>query len=148
MTGSCPGASWSCTTRKARAPLWRRLLPSGTAGGTVLVAERPSGETLAVIRLGRDPERAARGHVYSLYVHPSGQGSGVGRALLTAAEARFRAQGLREASLWVFAANAAARAFYARLGWHPDGGTRVEAAYGEPELRLVRRIPGADAGTP
>lgn len=126
--------------------LWGRLLPSGAADGTVLVAERPPGTIVGVVRLGRDRDRPSCGHVFSLYVHPSAQGSGVGRALLDAAGSRFAAAGLREATLWVFAANDAARAFYGRLGWSPDGATRVEPAYGEPEVRLTQRIAAAPDG--
>ena len=43
---------------------------------------------------------------------------------------------MTQATLWVFEANATARAFYLRHGWEPDGGTRVEPEFGEPEVRL------------
>lgn len=65
--------------------------------------------------------------------------------MLAAADAHFRAAGLDEATLWVFEANAAARRFYARLGWQPDGTVRVEPQYGEVELRLVRSPDEDDA---
>ncbi|WP_406044989.1 hypothetical protein OG799_11255 [Micromonospora sp. NBC_00898] len=41
----------------------------------------------------------------------------------------------------MFARNDAARRFYAAQGWTPDTGTQVEEAYGEPEVRLRRKLP-------
>ncbi|MFD0822190.1 GNAT family N-acetyltransferase, partial [Micromonospora zhanjiangensis] len=60
--------------------------------------------------------------------------------LLGAAVDRLRAAGHDAATLWVFAANASARAFYARHGFTPDGTTRIEPEYAEPELRLRRPL--------
>jgi hypothetical protein len=57
-----------------------------------------------------------------------------------------RETGYAEATLWVFADNTAARAFYAKQGWLPDGGIRVEAAYRLPEVRLRHAIPGHAGG--
>jgi ribosomal protein S18 acetylase RimI-like enzyme len=113
------------------AAMWRR-----SPLDQVLVSDVDSRGVLGVTRFGPDPDAPAAGHVFSLYVHPSAQGLGLGRELLTAAAGRLRADGFTEATLWVFAANASARGFYAGQGWVPDGGTRVEAAYGLPELRL------------
>jgi ribosomal protein S18 acetylase RimI-like enzyme len=99
-------------------------------------------------QIGGDPEAPERGHVYSLYVHPDTRGLGVGRMLLGAAVKVLRATGAGEATLWVFAANTSARAFYARTGWEPDGVERTEVAYREPELRLRRRLIPLDSGQP
>jgi RimJ/RimL family protein N-acetyltransferase len=45
--------------------------------------------------------------------------------------------------LWVFEANAAARGFYERLGWTPDGAAKPFAIGGAVpvELRYRRRLP-------
>ncbi len=125
--------------------LWRPTLSNPPADAVVLVAEQPGRDVLGVIRIGRDPDEPSAGHVYSLYVRPDAQGLGVGTRLLAAADDRFRRGGVVETTLWVFAANAAARGFYSRLGWQPDGAERVEPRYGEPELRL-RRTLRADSG--
>lgn len=121
--------------------LWRRVVTGPPADAVVLVAELRERGVLGVVRIGPDPEEPACGHVFSLYVHPAAQGLGIGKRLLASADDRFQGRGQREATLWVFAANAAALAFYARLGWRADGGKRVEAQYGEPELRLRRTLP-------
>jgi ribosomal protein S18 acetylase RimI-like enzyme len=132
--------------------MWRRIF---AAADGVLVADVAGRGVCGVTRYGPDPDQGldpaqgpdadqpAVGHIFSLYVHPDAQGLGLGRALLEAATERLRAAGHREATLWVFAANTGARGFYERLGWRPDGGTRVEEAYGEPELRLRRALTAA-----
>ena len=120
--------------------LWRRTLSDPSADAVVFVAEQVGRGVLGVIRIGTDPDEPTAGHVYSLYVHPDTQGLGVGSRLLATADARFGRDGVDEATLWVFAANAAARGFYSRLGWQPDGAERVKPQYGEPELRLRRTL--------
>lgn len=120
--------------------MWRRILASAPDG--VLVADVADRGVCGVTRFGADPEDPTLGHVFSLYVHPDAQGLGLGRALLHAAAERLRASGFRTAALWVFAGNAAARAFYQAQGWRPDGGTRVEPAYREPQVRLRRVLAG------
>jgi ribosomal protein S18 acetylase RimI-like enzyme len=120
--------------------LWRPTLCNPPAGAIVFVAERTRRDVLGVIRIGPDPDEPTAGHVYSLYVRPDTQGLGVGTRLLAAVDDRFRRDGVYEATLWVFAANAAALGFYSGLGWQPDGAQRTEPQYGEPELRLRRTL--------
>jgi ribosomal protein S18 acetylase RimI-like enzyme len=120
--------------------LWRRSLEAGSGERRVVVVERIDGSILGVLAMGRDPDHPALGHVFSLYVHPGAQGLGIGARLMSAADERFRADALPEASLWVFEANTGGRAFYERLGWLADGTKRVEPEYGEPELRLTRSL--------
>jgi len=124
--------------------LWQRSFAEGPGDREVVVAERPDQSMVGVVALGRDPDRAGTGHIFSLYVHPDAQGLGVGARLVSAAVERFRADDVPQASLWVFEANAGARAFYGRLGWLPDGTIRVEREYGEPEIRLTRSMRDAN----
>jgi ribosomal protein S18 acetylase RimI-like enzyme len=63
-------------------------------------------------------------------------GQGVGRTLLREVLDELRAQGRDAATLWVFEANARARRLYEGMGFSPDGGRRVEDAYGAQEIRL------------
>jgi ribosomal protein S18 acetylase RimI-like enzyme len=122
-------------TSESAGEMWRRAPLDH-----LLVAEAAGRGVLGMVRFGADPDDPERGHVYSLYVDPDSQGLGLGRALLTAAGEALRARGHARATLWVFADNTAARAFYARLGWQPDGATRAEAAYRLPEIRLQRSL--------
>jgi ribosomal protein S18 acetylase RimI-like enzyme len=118
--------------------LWQGILAAAPDG--VLVADVPEQGVRGVARFGADPDDQRHGHVFSLYVHPDAQGLGLGRTLLHAAAGELRAAGYATATLWVFAGNHDARAFYAAQGWTPEGGTRVEEAYGEPEVRLRRSL--------
>ena len=138
-TGVVPKPVLIAMDAKAALQLWKQVLGQPTAGGETVVAET-SGAVTGVIRFGRDPDDAAHGHVFSLYVDPAAGRSGVGGALMERGLSWFRTQGLDEATLWVFEANAPARAFYARHGWAPDGGTRVEPEFQAPEIRLRRRL--------
>lgn len=119
--------------------LWHRALAAprpDTRGVVATDADRVVG----VVRMGRDPDEPGVGHVFSLYVDPSVQGGGVGRRLLDSTLSWFRSEGLAQATLWVFEANRRARVFYAMAGWQPDGVTRVEPEFGEPEVRLRRSL--------
>jgi GNAT superfamily N-acetyltransferase len=60
------------------------------------------------------------GHVSDLVVAAEGEGRGVGRALMAAAEDWSVAQGHRLLALNVFGDNHRARTLYERLGYRPD----------------------------
>ena len=123
--------------------LWRRAIAEAPAGESVLVADDRELGVVGIVRFGTDPDEKGAGHVFSLYVHPATHGLGIGRALMRRAAAGLRRSGMSGATLWVFAANERARSFYERAGWRPDGATRVEAGFGEPEVRLRRGLHGA-----
>ena len=53
----------------------------------------------------------------------------------------FGRAGVTAGRLWVFAANSPSIAFYTAHGWAPDGSTRVEAEFGEPEIGLAKAWP-------
>jgi ribosomal protein S18 acetylase RimI-like enzyme len=91
----------------------------------------------------RGDDKAGVGEVWAIYVDPAAQGRGAGRALLDAAVRGLAARGYDEAILWVFEANAPARAFYERLGWTPDGAAKpfVIGRAAPVELRYRRRLP-------
>ncbi len=85
----------------------------------VFIAES-AGERLGVVHVleatsGLTGER--QGYVATLAVSERGEGRGIGRALMTEAEAWCRERGLNLIALDVFAQNIGARAFYARLGY-------------------------------
>jgi GNAT superfamily N-acetyltransferase len=80
---------------------------------------------------------AARAELYALYVRPDLLGRGVGGVLVRAAEEWAAGRGHTRLALWVLAGNERARRFYARAGFAPDGGERVDA-YDGAELTEVR----------
>ena len=60
------------------------------------------------------------GHVFDIVVARDGEGRGVGRALLDAAERWARGCGYRLLTLHVFVGNGRARALYERAGFEPE----------------------------
>jgi GNAT superfamily N-acetyltransferase len=130
--GLLPDATVDGMSDDEATALWGRVLAD--PDGRVLVAEHDD-ELVGVTRW-----TPADTTVQSLYVHPGHQGLGTGGALLDAALADLAAGGAATARLWVFEANAPARAFYTGHGWLPDGGTRTEERFGAPELRLARPL--------
>jgi L-amino acid N-acyltransferase YncA len=105
-----------------------------------LVAETPDGELVGWASLGpyRSQEfPAGVGELYALYARPDRVGTGVGRALITAAMTRGTELGWDRLLLWVLAENARARRFYSRAGFTPDGAETVDECEGA-QLRELR----------
>lgn len=77
------------------------------------------------------------GELYAIYVLPAVLGLGAGRELMAYGQGELRRRGLLPALLWVVAANARARRFYDRAGWHADGATHDYTVAGAtlPEVR-------------
>lgn len=115
----------------------------------VLVAEDDAGEVVGFVYAG--PERLDnpryRGEIYTLYVLPSRQQRGTGRALMEAAGKRFSADGIGAFLLWALGANRSGREFYERLGGvivgrrtiEIGGEKFVDIAYGWPDIALLSR---------
>ena len=127
-----------------RADGWRRIIsdPLPTSIG-ILVAER-AGAVIGWTSFGsgRDADAAADGEVYGIYAEPQEWSTGVGHALLEAAEHRMADAGHTRAYLWVLDGNDRADAFYARHGWEADGASKVEERPGLSlkEHRRVKRL--------
>jgi GNAT superfamily N-acetyltransferase len=101
------------------------------------------GETRTLVTGGVDgfvTFRETTGMVAALYVAPARVRRGIGSALLGSAHAALHAAGHDEAHLWVFEANAPARAFYASHGYVPDGAQMMHEPTGAPEIRLYRPL--------
>jgi len=107
----------------------------------VLVAEQ-AGRVVAFAVVGpaQDPEGA--GELYAITVDPDHWGTGVGSALLAAAQAELARLGYAEAVLWVLPDNARGRRFYQVAGWTTDGTQRSSEVRGVvvPEVRYRRLL--------
>lgn len=88
----------------------------GASAATVLVG-RTDGAVVATAMAGFDGHR---GWVYYLAVEPARQRSGLGRAMLDAAESWLRARGAPKIMLMVGCDNAAVLGFYEALGYAPS----------------------------
>ncbi len=119
---------------------WRRRL-SAPAGESSLIVAEQAGAVVGFALYGpageRDLEDGFAGEVQMLYVLPTGQRRGHGRALFERAAADLAARRRFWLIVWVVEHNLAARAFYRRLGLEPDGARRTDHLGGQ-EIEVVR----------
>jgi GNAT superfamily N-acetyltransferase len=124
------------------AALWHALLKDGAV--TMLLAEE-GGELLGLTACGesRDPDAgAATGEVRTFFVAPGHWRRGVGRALMEAALEDLRERGYADATVWSFAANDRANAFYEAQGFVRDGTERSQQTWAyTTEVRYRRMLP-------
>jgi ribosomal protein S18 acetylase RimI-like enzyme len=102
------------------------------------------GELAGFIACGRtrdpDPEPGV-GEIQSFFVAPGSWRRGLGRALLGAALDDLRERGYSQATLWSFASNARANAFYEIHGFELDGAERTEEVWANVrEVRYRRSL--------
>jgi len=71
----------------------------------------------------KDLKASQVGELYAMYLDPAYYRQGWGSQLMDAAFEDLRASGFVEGSLWVMTDNTAARSFYERHSWQPDGKT-------------------------
>ncbi|HEU5325514.1 MAG TPA: GNAT family N-acetyltransferase [Candidatus Limnocylindria bacterium] len=132
-----------------RAGRWRsRLGAAALPDAPTLVAVDAEDAVVGFAHTGplRDADLPAEGRaeIYTLYVHPGAWRAGIGRALVDEVEAFCLARDMDELFAWVFEANHAARAFYAAVGFVPDGATQIDDFGGvQPvEVRYRRSLRG------
>jgi GNAT superfamily N-acetyltransferase len=139
--GLVPDAILEGLSREAHEQRWRELL-GGSEAAFTLVAEREGriAGFCAAMAPSRDTDADPRTcEIGAVYVDPDAWGAGAGRALLAEALRRLHAGGWEAATLWVLEGNGAARAFYARFGFAPDGATAAHRT-GARQLRLHTRL--------
>jgi ribosomal protein S18 acetylase RimI-like enzyme len=88
----------------------------------------------------RDDDPTRVGHITSLHVIPARRGRGHGKTLMDHVLAEFLRRGYVEVTLWVLEENRAARAFYERYGFRPDGGRQHYRGTMVPEIRYRIRL--------
>lgn len=148
-----PAAVLDGLSAEARTEMWRAVLgdPASHGGTAVFVAERGA----AIVGFGacggqRDAALQARGYdgeIGALYILRAHQRAGAGRTLMRLMARALLARGRHAAGLWVLRENAAARAFYERLGGdllaeqvgEQAGATLTEVAYGWRDLEVLAR---------
>ena len=104
---------------------WEEHLPSAPPERT-WVAER-NGAVVGLCHLGpsRDPDAPEAAEIYGMYAAPEAVGTGVGRALMTAAMDWLRAGPWAEAILWTLPGDHRAARFYRSWGWAADGAAKT-----------------------
>ena len=111
----------------------------------ILVAEDDDdGEPVGYSAFGanRDPDaEPGVGEIRTFFVSPAHWRRGVGSELLRAALDGLREMGYEAASLWSFAANHPANAFYERAGFERDESERIEEVWADaPQVRYRRSL--------
>ena len=120
------------------AEFWNEYsLGAAARSGRMLVAVR-DGALVGLLESDRMGD--GRPVVWKLYVAPEAQRGGVGRALLDAHLARLRAEGATELWLEHYEGNAAAEAFYERVGFVRRGVEDSGRAEGPRSVWRVRRV--------
>jgi GNAT superfamily N-acetyltransferase len=121
---------------------WTERWPYERQTHLMTVAER-TGRLIGFSYIGPHENEPNIGELAAIHVDPAEVGRGVGRTLMVDALANLRGHGWRRAALWVLAANATARRFYARGGWRPDGLERDDdiGTATTRQLRYTRSLP-------
>lgn len=124
-----------------RAHRWRQTLAGlDWARAGVLVAE-DGAEIRGFASFGpsrdgdENPDQV--GEISAIYLAHGSWDMGYGRALMSAALQHLTRIGYTQATLWVLDANARARRFYEKAGFHPDGAQKADDR-DELQLREVR----------
>ncbi|MGN1120350.1 MAG: GNAT family N-acetyltransferase [Oscillospiraceae bacterium] len=99
---------------------------------TCLVAEE-NGRIVGVIMAGHD---GRRGFIYHTAVSPAHRKQGIASALVSAAEAALKAEGINKIALVVFSRNADGNAFWEKMGYT----LRDDLAYRNKALSEMKRI--------
>ena len=84
--------------------------------GLSLVATDADGVIVGAILGGHD---GRRGYLHHLAVAPAHRGQGLGRQLVEESLARLHQLGIEKCNIFLYADNAAGRAFWLREGWSP-----------------------------
>ena len=91
---------------------------------SLVLVEDDDGELLGISTVGEsrdDDVDASVGEVRSFFVTPGRWRRGVGRVLMSAVLDSLSERGFAEATVWSFAANERANAFYEGIGFTRDG---------------------------
>jgi ribosomal protein S18 acetylase RimI-like enzyme len=118
----------------AVAAQWARELASPTPGSAFLVAEDALGSPVGFVWLKTERDYFIDmpvGHVIDIAVTKAGEGRGIGRALLDAADRWAESNGYPWITLHVFEGNDRARRVYEKHGYVPEW-TRMLKRIGPP----------------
>ena len=102
----------------------------------ILLYQNAAGELLGCFHVPPDAERL---HLSMLAVAPAGQGQGVGKFLLRAAEDYGRQHGCTVSKMTVISVRPELIAYYERQGYHPTGATKpfpTDPRFGVPKQPL------------
>jgi ribosomal protein S18 acetylase RimI-like enzyme len=139
--GIVPDESLDQMSVDDRAARWDEFLAKQESFTLVAEVDGEIAGLCGVARPSRDRDAGPQtAEIVALYIAPARWRTGIGSSLVDHWLGQLTREGYREVTLWVFAANAGGRAFYARHGFAPDDAT-VSEYNGLPVVRLRRRLP-------
>jgi ribosomal protein S18 acetylase RimI-like enzyme len=128
-----------------RRALWENIISVGKT--TTLVLEL-NGIVVGFANFGqtRDPDKNPEitAEITAIYLSPYCWHQGLGSKLCEQSIIQLHSLGFQEVTLWVLDGNEKAIRFYQRMGFQPDGVTKIDEQKELPlnEVRYVRRIIG------
>jgi ribosomal protein S18 acetylase RimI-like enzyme len=138
--GIVPDESLAQLSVDDRTERWREFLAKDESFTLVAEVEGEVAGLCGVARPSRDEDAGPHtAEIVALYVAPARWRAGIGSALVDRWLEQLEREGWADVTLWVFAANAGGRAFYARHGFELADETRNEY-YDLPVVRLRRRL--------
>ena len=144
--GMIPQAYLDGMSVEASAALWDKALAAANHRTHTFVAEDPDGIVgFSSGVLLTEPKQGFVSELAAIYLRPAYQRNGLGRRLVGVVAEALVAQGATNMIVWVIAANAQARKFYAALGaelvieqpFQWDGMDLLEAGYGWNDLAAL-----------
>ncbi len=130
--GLIPDAYLSTLSILDRTRTWQDMLADEGSGNRFLVAEM-DGKIVGWCSLCKSRDEDAKtlcGEVGGIYVHPTAQKQGAGKALLQQGLKILIEMGFTQATLWVLTSNQSAIDFYESQGWINDKKTKIDARDG------------------
>lgn len=88
----------------------------------------------------RDDDKPDAFELWGIYIEPLMKRQGVGTELIDFCEGRATRRGYSEICLWVLEDNSAARRFYEKFGYSPDGEKKCIKALEVNEIRYTKAI--------
>lgn len=126
---------------ESRARAWESWLSEPSVDGFEAWVAEADGEIVgfASSKEARDDDLpSATAELLTIYLLEPFLGKGLGHAMLTEAEASWRAAGYESAVLWVLESNARTRTFYEDHGWVTDGSTKMQDLGSGEETPVIR----------
>lgn len=123
--GIIPEGYLSNLSMESHEQRWARVLSKSTNG--TLVAVMPDGQVVgwASFGLSRNSDGEGVGELYAIYLDVDYWGKGMGRQLMDNALSHLHGDGFAIVTLWVLQENSRARTFYEKVGFAPDGTSKV-----------------------